>query len=201
MQIKRYRYTQIDSVDKRGAPVKPSRFFVKILRNEDGTVAIEFALLSIPFILVLVGIIEVAMMFTSAALLESATGTASRMIRTGQIQQATTDPVAQEAMFRDALCLRLIGLVTCEDVELEALSIGSFGGFGDYQPQYNADGDMQSRGFNAGGVSDVMMIRTSFRYEMLTPLIGQLLGQGGTNSQVFTSTVVLKTEPYEFEEE
>ena len=37
-----------------------------------------------------------------------------------------------------------------------------------------------------------------YTYTMMTPFIGQLLA-GPNNSRLFMSTIVLQTEPYEFE--
>lgn len=167
------------------------------VRNKEGTTAIEFSLLAIPYVFLTVGIIEMAMMFTTASMLEAATGSAARMIRTGQIQQATNDPATQQNMFRDAFCEFAV-LVNCSQVQLEVINIGDFSSFGDFAPSFDGDGNMVSQGFDSGGVSDVILIRVAYRYTLMTPFIGNLLGESGTNSRLFVSTVVLQNEPYEF---
>lgn len=157
--------------------------------------AIEFAIVSIPFVYMLVAIIELSLMFTSASLLEAATAIASRQIRTGAIQQASSDSAAQEALFRQSLCANAV-LMSCGEIEVEAVNIGSFGGFSG--PQFDGGGNFESQGFDAGGVSDVILIRTFYRYNFMTPLIGQFLGENGSGARSFMSTIVLQTEPYEF---
>lgn len=166
--------------------------------GESGSTAIEFALLVIPYLLLCVAIIEMSIMFASASLLEGATGQASRMLRTGQIQQASADPVQQEQMFRDALCDFAVVMIDCDDIQLEVQNMGSFSNFANFTPRFTADGNLESNGFTAGGANDVMLIRTAYRYTLMTPFIGHLLGEGGTNSRLFVSTIVLQTEPYEF---
>jgi len=170
-------------------------WFRSFVRREDGTTAIEFSLLFIPYLMLTLGIIELSIMYSAASLLEGATNSAARLIRTGQIQQnVNTDP---EAAFRDAICNYARVLVRCEDVVIEVQQINSFANFDDMAPQYDEDGNMTSRGFVAGGSNDRVLVRTAFRYQMMTPLVGLMLS-GSDGSIGFMSTMVLQTEPYEF---
>ncbi len=175
--------------------------FKKWLHDLSGTTAIEFAFMSIPFVTLTMSIIEMAIMFSTASILEGATGSAARLIRTGQIQQATSDPAGQEQMFRDAICRHAAALVNCDNVDIEVTNIGTFGSYDSYQPQYDADGNIDSRGFDAGGVSNVILVRTGYRYTLMTPFINMLLGEHGTGTRYFMSTIVLQIEPYEFQGE
>lgn len=175
------------------------RFFNRYLRRKDGATAIEFSLLSIPYFMLTFGIIEISLMMGSAMVLEGGTSKASRMIRTGQIQLASNDPVEQEEMFRERLCQEVSFLINCEAITIESVDISSFGSVSDAAPQFDADGNLISQGFASGGVNDVVLIRTAYRYALLTPMIGNLLGEGGSNSRLFLSTIVLQTEPYEFD--
>ena len=170
--------------------------FVCFARREDGTTAIEFSLMVVPYVFLVVGIIELSLMYASAAMLEGATGSAARLIRTGQIQQpSVTDP---QQMFEDAICSYATVLINCNDVQIEVVVMASYNDFAGLAPSFNADGDFVPAGFNVGGVSDRVLVRTAYRYSMATPLIGNLLA-GPDNSRMFMSTVVLQTEPYEFQ--
>lgn len=162
--------------------------------KEDGTTAIEFSLLVLPFFMLLVGIIEISLMFTSATLLENATSAASRMIRTGQIQQSSDDP---QTLFRNEICDHTMAFVPCNDVVFEVQQLSSFSDFGAIAPTFDSDGNLVSSGFDTGGSSDRVLIRVAYTYEMMTPFIGPLLA-GSDNSILFMSTVVLQTEPYDF---
>jgi len=164
--------------------------------NQDGATAIEFALLSIPYVFLVVGIIEIAIMFAGASLLEGATNSAARLVRTGQIQDAA-DP---EIAFRNALCQYTTAIVRCNEIVFESIPIESFLDADDLDPVYDEDGNMESQGFDPGGSNDRVLIRVSYNYTMLTPFIGPLLS-GGDNIIQFMSTIVLQTEPYEFEDE
>jgi Flp pilus assembly protein TadG len=174
------------------------KFFSKLLQRKEGTTAIEFSLPMIPYLMLTLGIIELSVMFTTASLLEGSSDVAARMVRTGQIQQASNDPAEQEALFREVLCESTVVLIRCEDIFLEVLDMGAFSDYSEYAPIFDEDGNLVPRGFNAGGAGDVMLIRVAYRYNMMTPLVGPLLS-GEDGSMLFMSTIVLQTEPYEFE--
>lgn len=162
--------------------------------DEDGATAIEFALLFMPYLLLSLAIIELSLMYVSASMLESATTTASRQIRTGQIQ-GTADP---QVAFRDSLCDGALFFISCNDVVVDVITLNSFNDFDTVAAQYDADGNMVSQGFNAGGSDDRVLVRTAARYDMMTPFIGTLLA-GSDGAVQFMSTIVLQTEPYEFD--
>lgn len=165
-------------------------------RREDGTTAIEFSLLFIPYLMLTLAIVEISMMYASASLLEGATASAARTIRTGQLQQA--EGVEPEAMFRDTLCGYATVLINCDDIEVEVIQMNSFADYDGLQPEYDEDGNLVSQGFDAGGSNDRVLVRTAVRVNLMTPFIGDLLA-GNDGSVLFMSTIVLQTEPYEFE--
>ncbi len=169
------------------------RFLNKWKKKEEGVTAIEFSMLLMPYLMLCLGIIELSLMFTSASLLEGATGSAARLIRTGQLQQSGQDP---ETVFRDAFCEFAVVLINCNDVVIEVTTLDEYGDF--TPPVYDAGGQMVSSGFDAGGSNSKVLIRVSYRYSMITPLVGPILN-GADGATVFMSTIVLQTEPYEFQ--
>ncbi len=167
--------------------------FRKWFRRDDGASAIEFSLLFMPYMLISLGIMEISLMFASASLLEGATDSASRLIRTGNIQQSNGDP---ETLFRDAMCDFAVILIDCADIVVDVSVMNDYGEY--TAAAYDGDGNLVSNGFDPGGSNDKVLIRVGYRYEMITPIVGPLLnGPGG--STVFVSTIVLQTEPYEFQ--
>ena len=87
-------------------------------------------------------------------------------------------------------------LVDCEEFVIEVTTIDSYG---DYTPAtFDGNGDMVPQGFDAGGSNDRVIIRVAYRYEMITPLVGPLLN-GPDGSTLFMSTIVMQSEPYEFQ--
>ena len=89
-------------------------------------------------------------------------------------------------------------LINCNDIIVEVQQMASFDDFDTMAPQYDEDGNLVSRGSNAGGSDERILIRTAYEYEMMTPFIGVLLA-GADSKRTFMSTVVLQTEPYDFQ--
>jgi len=165
--------------------------------NQDGATAVEFALVGIPFILMVIGIIEMALMFASQSLLEPSVSVGAREIRTGAVQQGGGDD-----LFRDTVCNYASVFIACDDLQYQVVSVDSFQEAQDFpEPQFDEDGNLQDQGFDAGGVNDIVMIRVAYRYLIKTPMMQLLLTNNSDGSRILLSTVVLQTEPYEFEDD
>ena len=174
------------------------RMLKKWTNNNDAVAAIEFALVGIPFFVVLIGTLEITLFFAAGNVLEGAAQTASRVIRTGQAQQSGD----AEAMFKDALCSQIGILVPCADIKYEVIEIpdDSFAGVASFPPSFDEDGNLESQGFAAGGVESVVLVRLSYTYKFMSPFLGSIMDEGfGNNSYRHMATVVIRNEPYAFE--
>jgi Flp pilus assembly protein TadG len=166
------------------------------LKNNDGVAAIEFALVATPFVFMIIGIIEMALMFTSQSLLEASTTTAARQIRTGQIQQAGGD---MQGTFRTLVCDFADVLIPCDSIQFQVVNIDSFQDAEDFPPPtFDEDGNLEDQTFDPGGASDIVMIRAVYRYPIVTPLMAPVLNNDSNGNRLMMSTIVLQTEPYEF---
>ncbi len=165
-------------------------------RDQSGATAVEFSLLAVPLVLLMFGLIEISMVFTKQGLLEYATAQAARQIRTGQAQQSGN----AETVFQTALCDQASFLIDCNDIAYDVQTMADFAEANESPPpSFDEDGLFESQGFAAGGASSIVMIRTIHRHAIITPIMQPLLANGGENdSRLVISTVVLQTEPYEF---
>lgn len=170
-------------------------FFNRWRKDSRGATAVEFGLVFMPFIILILGIIELAIMYTAADVLEGATHGAARILRTGQAQESG-DPLTA---FNDRLCSQSVGLIDCSKIVSEVILSpdGTFSSV-DFEPQYDADGNMIPRGFDPGEENSVIVVRSSYRYEFITPLIGTMVSGRSDNSITLVSTVALRNEPYDF---
>ena len=55
-----------------------------LLHNREGSAAVEFALVAVPFCVMIFAILEVALIFTLDSVLENAAISTGRLVRTGQ---------------------------------------------------------------------------------------------------------------------
>lgn len=167
-------------------------------KNEDGAVAIEFALVAAPFFITIIGILEFCLFFATGMALEGAAHDAARVIRTGEAQKSG-DPLT---VFQERLCSTISVIIDCDGVSYEVIEIpeDSFYSIADYGPEFDEDGNLVSQGFAPGGVESTVLVRLAYRYNFMTPLIGHILDNGPVeNVYTHMATVVLRNEPYAFE--
>jgi Flp pilus assembly protein TadG len=91
------------------ALARSMRFGRQLARDENGVTAIEFAMVGLPFFMMLFGIMGVGLYFFSIFNLENAVEQASRPLRTGEAQKAVTTKV----QFSTTVCNQLAGFFDC----------------------------------------------------------------------------------------
>lgn len=156
--------------------------------------AVEFSLIGLPFILMTVGVVEMALVFTSQSVLQNATFSAARLIRTGQLQQGLMgDP---EQAFREAVCDFAALAIRCDNIQFTVSRLDDFSDADDMQPEFDEDGNLQNTEFEPGAENDVVLIRVVYNYRITTPVMQQVLSDVGSNRRGLMSTIVLQTEPY-----
>jgi Flp pilus assembly protein TadG len=164
----------------------------KWIRECKGSTAVEFCLVGFPFVLMTIGIIELSLMFTAQSVLHEASFTASRLIRTGQLQQGGGD----ESTFREAVCDFASVMIPCASIQFQVKTLPSFSDAQDEPPLFDADGNLTDQTFDPGDEEEVVLIRVSYNYPIYTPLMQPILADHGTKRTLY-STIVLRTEPYQ----
>ena len=76
------------------------RIFRRFAREQSGAIGLEMALVGPPFFLIMVTILDLGLMLANQSLLDGAARDAARLIRTGQVQSATS-PITT---FQNLLC-------------------------------------------------------------------------------------------------
>ena len=95
----------------------------RFLKNKEGTAAIEFAILAIPFFMLLFAVLELAIVFFINSTLNHAVSEAGRQIRTGNFQACGT-----QDGFKDLVCQNMSGLGNCEKrLRIDVVSGSAFG--------------------------------------------------------------------------
>jgi Flp pilus assembly pilin Flp len=166
----------------------------KWYKCSEGSTAIEFALLSVPFAILLIGIIEVSLLLAHSSILEGSVQDAARKIRTGAVQRSQ-DP---EETFRTALCGHGV-LLDCDKIQYRVYVLGRFSEAQESPPEYDNEGNLIDEEFDVGGASSIIRIQVSYMHTLMTPLVGQYFAQYPGNRRLLSSNVVLQSEPYEFD--
>lgn len=166
------------------APARRRGAFRAFLRSRDGTAAIEFAILAIPYFMLVFAILESFIAFTGEQLVANATDTLARKLRTGQITYNLgrgTDMT--EAQFRKAFCDEVSLLIKCSATEIATpqklyLDVRRFQTFADIPktlPRVSAatfaDLDTSSFRYSPGGPNTINMLRAYYRWQIITDLV------------------------------
>ena len=67
------------------------RFFARFLRDRRGSTAMEFAMLAVPFALLVFAILESCISFAGQEVMANITDDVARQLRTGQLRAADVD--------------------------------------------------------------------------------------------------------------
>jgi len=164
-------------------------------RDQDGAMAVEFAILSLPFIGTLFAIFEAALMFSASQMLDTGINTAARMIRTGQVQAQSMDATA----FKNLVCANIPGMLDCANgLKVDVRSFPNFGNIS-LPPATDDDGELKEENFTflPGNPSEVVVVRAYYSWQLLFP--GQFSGLSnmGGNKRLLASAATFRNEPFE----
>jgi len=171
--------------------VSPRRF----LRRDDGSVAVEFGLVMVPFFAVMFAIMETALVFFAGQTLETAAADASRLIMTGQAQNHS--PALTQQTFKDAVCARIYGLFNCASgVYVDVRKYADFASVSMASP-LDANGNLVNNFvYQAGGPGDIVVVRLFYQWPITISLLGLNLSNMSGGNRLLVATAAFKNEPY-----
>jgi Flp pilus assembly protein TadG len=150
-------------------------------RSRDGSAAIEFALLAIPYFMVVFAIIETFVAFAAEELVSNGVDTISRQMRTGQItfNLGRSTDVANVKDFRQRFCNEVSILIQCSAAEVATpdklwLDVRTVANFSDIPTTIpmNATGlDTSAMQYTPGGSGTKNMVRAYYKWQVITDLV------------------------------
>jgi Flp pilus assembly protein TadG len=163
--------------DRSSEPADPQRTLSsarRLLRSRDGAAAIEFALLAIPYFLIVFAIIETFVAYTGEQLIGNAVDTMARQMRTGEIKNDT-----KESDFRAKFCEEISILIQCSggDSDRLILDVRSFSTYADIPTTIPRVGGASfgalaaTNAYQPGGSGTINMLRAYYRWEIITDLV------------------------------
>ena len=185
------------------------RFLRRFAGARRGAVAVEFAFLMLPFLLLIFAVLEVALLFLVSASMDTAMETAARKIRTGAFQAtwgAASSDAARKAAFETAVCGQVTWLVgDCRgqlEVDVVDLGLDDWTGIND-PTKVNQPYNPATKFFDASNVTvrntqarHVVLVRGWYKWSLLTPLLGQGVSQLANGQVMISTTMAFRNEPY-----
>ena len=162
--------------------------------RRDGSAAIEFAIVALPFFFVIFAILELGVIFLVDSVMETAVQQTSRLVRTGQAQEQgiTGDD------FRSRLCANMIvfeGDCLARAI-VDVRVIPQFNDPGPPNPVVNGEFDTSQLGYQAGDAGDLMLVRVWYEQPVFTPILSKALTPLDSGGALIVVTAAFRNEPF-----
>jgi Flp pilus assembly protein TadG len=162
-------------------------------RNRRGSAAVEFALVAPIFFAVLFAIIELALVFFASQILETVTQDTSRLIMTGQAQNASYT----QASFKDAVCAKLTVMFDCVNgVSIDVQSYKQFSTVDVADPIDAGKNFVPPNNYLPGGPGDIVVVRLFYKWPLFVTGLGFNPANIAGNKRLLTATAAFQNEPY-----
>lgn len=167
----------------------------RLVRQQDGAAAVEFALVAAPFLALLFAILETALVFFSGQTLETAAVDSARLIMTGQAQTQNLD----QSTFKNAVCAKIYALFDCNaGIYVDVRTFTSFATISTANP-IDANGNLVNNFvYQPGGPGDIVVMRLMYQWPIYVSLLGlNALSNMSGNNRLLVATVTFRNEPYQ----
>ena len=188
------------------------RLFRRYKRANSGAAGVEFAFIAPVFFTLLLGIIEVGILFYAQNTLEFATQNAGRLVRTGSAQGTVYGTATKcsgsgvagsytssQAWFKDQICCGISSLLTSCSTALHVNVQNYTTGFGTtFTNSTDASGNLQAvtDNYSPGSPCDVVLVRATYNWTVVTPVISWFLVNMTSNQHLLSATTAFRNEPY-----
>ncbi|MFD0988102.1 TadE/TadG family type IV pilus assembly protein [Methyloligella solikamskensis] len=134
------------------------RHLRRFRRDKKGASALEFAIIGSVFMLLLLGLFDVALRYAGNVALEKTVSEAGRLIRTGQAQQGSKEA------FLQAVCDGVTPPLTCDKLRFDVQTYDSFGAADRALPQDDED----NYRYQPGGRNDIVVVTVFYEWPLLS---------------------------------
>jgi Flp pilus assembly protein TadG len=174
-----------------------ARLADRLARERNGAAALEFALIAIPFLMLVMGVLEIAMLYLVSTTLENATSDAARQIRTGTFQNGSTVTAAN---FVSQICSELDWLGSASSCSsnlfVDVRTYASYTAIAEPNPISNQQITQASLTFAPGAAGSIVMVRAFYRWQLFTPGLDLMVATLNGGSTLISATAAFKNEPY-----
>jgi Flp pilus assembly protein TadG len=166
----------------------------RFARAEAGVTAVEFGLISLPLMLMIFGVLELALVFMVSISLDSAMQVSSRQIRTGQFQVAGGGLPG----FKTLVCSNMGWLQSqcAANIFLDVRTFADFADLANASTLTPANAAAANFCFQPGQPTDIVLVRAYYQWTLMTPLLNNALANLGATQRLITSTTAFRNEPF-----
>ncbi len=178
------------------------------LKDSEGQVAVEMALVSIPFLTMMFGIINCGMYFYAVNCLDRGLEDSARFIRTGEAQKGTAPGLNAQMTaggFRTMVCQKATSYIDCSKLQIRVFTAADWNGVNAFTCPTTGTldagaimaGDNTPISTTAGTQSSVVLITACYQWTMGKYLPFMNFDRRFSDgSSLIQSSTALKIEPY-----
>lgn len=166
----------------------------RLIRQQEGAAAVEFAMVAAPFLAMVFAIVETAVVFFAGQALETAGTDSARLIMTGQAQTQGFN----QAQFKQAVCARVYAMFDCTGgLHVDVKNYSSFAAVNNSKP-VDGSGNLQTGnfGYAPGGPCNIVVVRLMYQWPVYVSLLGLNLADSAGKKRLLISTTAFRNEPY-----
>ncbi len=174
-------------------------FFTRLGKDEQGSTAIEFAMVSIPFLIFIFSSFAIAMHFFTTSALENGVDTAARKLRTGQAQASAMT----NEQFKNEICAS--SFIDCSKLEIHVSGDNSWANVTPATCTDGSGGLASGSGASGGLVGDqggcagqAFVVTACYEWDLakIIPLID--VGSLSSGAGLIQASAAGRSEPHQF---
>lgn len=174
--------------------------FGRFMSDRNGATAIEFAMLAIPFALLVFAILESCISFTAQQVVSNAADEVGRQFRTGQLRPDPNNKAALAIKVQNMICSRLEVMVAkgCPGLAIDLKQYASFADAAKVKIKLTADGDLDTTGFSIdpGQSRSKNMLRVFYKWPVITDFMRASMSNIKGGKTLKFSIAVWQNEPF-----
>ncbi len=165
----------------------------RLRKDRRGATMVEFALLMLPFFILVFGIFEVGLVTWGGLELDNATTDAARLVRTGQAQSGKYD----QARLKQEVCARVSLLFDCATkLRLDVRTFANFASMTAPQPLTAQGGFRQDFSFQMGGPEEIVLMSTYYEWPLLNIITSMSLSNMASGNRLLQASAAFQNEPF-----
>ena len=161
--------------------------------DRSGASALEFALVAVPFLLLIFAVLEVGLVYFANFTLENAVSRGARLIRTGQAQTQQFSA----GQFKAEVCKSLGPPLSCSDLKLDVRHFTNFSS-ADLTNPLDGGGNMKSDfKYEPGQGGDIVVVRAFYEWTLAAKLPREVsLSNMANGNRLLVATAAFRNEPF-----
>jgi len=161
--------------------------------NRKGSAAVQFAMVGVPFFMMLFAIIETAIMFFAQEALETATQDTARLILTGQAQSAGYS----QSQFKTQLCNNLATFFDCTNgIYINVQNFSSFAGVAATNPIDGSGNFVNNFSYSPGGSGSIVLVQVFYMWPLFVTGLGYNVANVNGHYRLLSGTAAFRNEPF-----